>query len=284
MGVGIIGPAAGGGGVVKKLDTITSTGTWTAPNDCYSVDLTLVGGGGGGNCGSADYAGAGGGGGGYINRTINVTPGQTYTVTIGAGGSSGTSVGSMGGKTIFGSNLLVAYGGGPGQDAGFASPDREKHGGMGGRGFGSGADSFSGTGGGGASSTPGGVNASNYSQLAGPGVGGNQGYGIYNQGEYYYRTTPGGGKGINGLAGGGGGGLKSNSTDVAYMNLGKDGGGHGANPSLNATTYRTSGSNQATSGETNTGGGGGGGHGDFGSSSAKNGGSGVAIIEYWTAA
>ena len=68
--------------------TLTST-SWTAPDGVFSVEVLVVagGGGGGGNSGYA-YGGGGGGAGGLIyNPAFSVTPGTSYTVTVGAGGA-----------------------------------------------------------------------------------------------------------------------------------------------------------------------------------------------------
>ena len=74
----------------NSLPTITQftsgTTTWTAPSTATSVRYLVVGGGGGGG-GAYDNSGGGGGGGGLVlTGTMNVTPGQTYNVTVGAGG------------------------------------------------------------------------------------------------------------------------------------------------------------------------------------------------------
>ena len=72
----------------------TSAGTyyWTVPNGIYSISATIVGGGGGGGgfYGNGDnHAGGGGGSGGYYSgQTVAVTPGETLTVVVGAGGGS----------------------------------------------------------------------------------------------------------------------------------------------------------------------------------------------------
>jgi hypothetical protein len=119
MGVAIF-PAAGGG-VNQYTQTFTSTGTWTAPSTCNSVDVFLVGGGGGGgsvktSASAVNFVtGGAAGGGATVRKTISVTPGTTYTITIGAGGTGGTVSGNAGkgGDTTFGS-LLTASGGGAG--------------------------------------------------------------------------------------------------------------------------------------------------------------------------
>lgn len=106
-------------GVTQKVDVFTSTGTWTAPSNCSAVQIFMVGGGGGGgairsNGSTSNMHGGGGGGGQVIQRTLAVTPGSSYTITIGAGGAGGNlAAGAVGGDTTFGS-LATAYGGGGG--------------------------------------------------------------------------------------------------------------------------------------------------------------------------
>lgn len=104
-------------GVTQKVQEFTSTGTFTAPSNCYSVEVFLVGAGGGGGGFPAGNPGKGGGGGGgevITSRKISVTPGTSYTVTIGAGGAGGAAnTGAVGNDSSFGS-LLTAYGGGGG--------------------------------------------------------------------------------------------------------------------------------------------------------------------------
>ena len=72
-------------------DIYTTSTTWTAPAGVTSVDVEVWGGGGGGGGQNNTADGGGGGGGGaYSKSTIAVTPGNTYTVTVGAGGAGGT--------------------------------------------------------------------------------------------------------------------------------------------------------------------------------------------------
>ena len=72
----------------------TTSGTWVCPQGVTSIQVEAWGGGGGGG-GAANvsgYRGAGGGGGAYQkNISLAVTPGQSYTVTIGSGGIAGTN-------------------------------------------------------------------------------------------------------------------------------------------------------------------------------------------------
>ena len=78
----------------------------------YDAEVLLVAGGGsGGGAGSADSAG-GGGAGGVVYTTVRIHAGESYTVTIGAGGAlvGGTTHGNNGGNTTFGSHV-TGYGG-----------------------------------------------------------------------------------------------------------------------------------------------------------------------------
>ena len=89
------------------LKVVTSTEIWTIPAGVTSVQIVLVGGGGGGGstknargsntAGSETYgtmyysSGAGGGAGGVnINNSFPVTAGDTYVLSVGAGGVGGT--------------------------------------------------------------------------------------------------------------------------------------------------------------------------------------------------
>lgn len=69
------------------------TYTWTAPAGVTSVSVVCIGGGGAGTRGtspsdSVQYRRGGGGGGLGWKNNIAVTPGQTYTVVVGAGGNA----------------------------------------------------------------------------------------------------------------------------------------------------------------------------------------------------
>src|SRR5574343_40308 len=131
----------------------TSSTTWQVPPGVTRVLVEAVGGGGGGGGGGASdaynppdrssarwaYSGRGGGKGQVVNNTLQVTPGQTLTITVGAGGGGGAggadqwgyemrpgSPGSGGTATtikVLGSTILSASAGagGAGGEGGLAS-------------------------------------------------------------------------------------------------------------------------------------------------------------------
>ncbi len=243
----------------KKLYTeiITSSQSWTPPEDVKQVTLRLFGGGGsgGGRYGST-YSGGGGGGGHMTLQTVSVlhTP---YQITIGAGGLGDFGLGNAGGTTSFGT-LAVALGG---EGGGSYEEASGGNGGSGGGGVGSGGDATYG-GGGGSGSTGNGGNGGTYgggggtsNGLAGVGgtYGGNGGsstkkgsngtdttniIGLDFTGQGLGGTSlrsGGGGYGGNGGEGvvscsGGGGGYGGNGGDAHFNgNAGAGGGGYGGN-------------------------------------------------------
>lgn len=97
----------------------TESGTFTAPKGVTKVRITGCGGGGGSTGGAYDdpnyfYGASGAGGAACIKTAITVVPGQSYAITVGAGGSAGTKLtsGGAGGTTSFGALLSLAGGGG----------------------------------------------------------------------------------------------------------------------------------------------------------------------------
>lgn len=103
--------------------TFTSSGTWTCPAGVDLARVLCVGGGGGGSVQEDSPAyGNGGGGGAIVEKTVPVTPGTPYTITVGAGGAGGWTTtgdgqnhaGNSGGSSSFGS-LVTAVGGQGGQ-------------------------------------------------------------------------------------------------------------------------------------------------------------------------
>lgn len=100
---------------VTTTKTFTSSTTWTVPTGVTTAKVECWGAGGGGQGGS----GAAGGGGEYARSdSVAVTPGESLTVTIGAGGSGGPGgaggPGSNGGDTTLkrsSTTLVIAHGG-----------------------------------------------------------------------------------------------------------------------------------------------------------------------------
>ncbi len=98
-------------------ETFTTSTTWTAPTGVTSVTAEVWGGGGGGGGQNlASDGGGGGGGGAYSKQTaITVVPGNSYTVTVGSGGTGGTSgCGTTGGDSWFVNTSTVLAKGGVG--------------------------------------------------------------------------------------------------------------------------------------------------------------------------
>lgn len=142
--------------------TFTSSGSFTVPKGITSITIETWGGGGAGGGVGAIFSskGGGGGGGGGYNKVSNygVTPGNTYTITVGAGGNaSWGGDGGSGGDSYFGSSVCLASGGEGGKANNGA-------GGTGGNGLyngGNGKNGTSGNAGGGASSAGTGSNGNN---------------------------------------------------------------------------------------------------------------------------
>lgn len=105
------------GGARAELFTTTGTSTFTVPAGVTAVKVTVVAGGGGGGGPQAvsgvSASGGGGGGGTAIEWITGLTPGNTVTVTVGAGGtvSAGAS-GGTGGTSSFGAFCSATGGAG----------------------------------------------------------------------------------------------------------------------------------------------------------------------------
>jgi hypothetical protein len=272
------------------ITSFTSTGTtsWTAPAGVTSVNyLVVAGGGAGGN-----HNGGGGGGGGVLQGNVPVVPGQSYTVTVGAGGSaqSDPSNGGNGSNSQFGNNIIaLGGGGGAGQLTANGVPNGNS-GGSGGGGSGGensivvGSSGGAGTTGQGfAGGGPGLEVAGANTQRAGGGGGGAGQAGVGPVNAYS------GGAGGNGVVsymsgtgayygGGGGGGSQWDQGQAVVGAGGLGGGGSGAAVSNASTSVTVAAS---TAGTTNTGGGGGA-QGRSANSSASAGGSGIVILQYTT--
>lgn len=246
-----------------------STGSALGP---YLISALLVaGGGGGGGSIATTTQGGGGGAGGLISSSgLSITPGVSYTVSVGSGGSGGvgTSAGSNGGNATFAG--FTAIGGGFGGAYGSLSGNPGGSGGGGGTpstGYGSGT---SGQGNRGGQATGYAANGS----AAGGGGGGANGVGA---------------DGSGGTGGTGGGGLSSSfsGSSVTYAGGGGGGGYNSSGPGGSgggANGGAGSGGANGNNGGTNLGGGGGGstapGPGPA-NNTGGNGGSGVVIITYF---
>jgi len=98
--------------------TFNGSGSWTAPAGVTSVMVEAWGGGGaGGGATSNPGKGGGGAGGQYASQVLTVTPGNSYTVVVGAGGSGTTASGTVGGDSSFATNAVIAKGGAGGAAA-----------------------------------------------------------------------------------------------------------------------------------------------------------------------
>jgi hypothetical protein len=266
-----------------RVTSLTSVGL------TYVAEVLLVAGGGAGGGGAG-----GGGGGGLLVGTLNLTPGQSYSILVGAGGSGQTLGG--GGSTPpanDGSNSsafnLVAIGGGGGGAYSTTADNQNGH--AGGSGGGGGLNEVGASNAGGAGTAGQGFAGGNANQLSSTGycaaggggagaVGGDKlnlnagagGAGKLNSitGAALYWAGGGGGgasggNGGNGGIGGGGGGAGGDTAGT--------GGGSALNPGANGTT-----SNVGGNGGANTGGGGGGM--SVSAVTSGSGGSGVCIIAY----
>jgi len=109
---------------MRNVSVHLSNGNFVVPAGVKKLFLTGCGGGGGGGGGAADSnfhgGGGGGGGGGFMfRRACAVTPGQTLSVVIGAGGSGGAggssnssgANGTSGGATTIAEVGIVLGGG-----------------------------------------------------------------------------------------------------------------------------------------------------------------------------
>lgn len=233
--------------------------TWTCPDKVYSVSVVCIAGGGGGFNGST-YSSTGGGGGALAYKnTIQVIPGVTYNLQVGAGGyttGAGTRVlatnswfgntttvfaergqygrTANGATTVsgipqngIGGQIIIGDGGGSGGNSGTIITAVAFNGGLGG----GGAGGYSGAGGAGGS-----ANASaSFDGSAGSGGGAGGGSG---------RTTiggmAGGGVGLYGQGTSGAGGLAASLTTVS-TSAGQPG-SNGLSLVANNTIYNLGGS------------------------------------------
>jgi len=148
--------------LIASTQTFTSSGTWMAV--ASTVEAQCWGAGGNGSAGTSTHGGAGGGGGGYaIKNADSVTIGNSYTVTVGIGGATGT-----GGDSWFDSTSVVLAKGSISSSTQVGDAPSPFTGGSGGAG---GVTGHS-TGGGGGSSAGTAANGTSGTSSAGGGAGG----------------------------------------------------------------------------------------------------------------
>lgn len=140
-------------GTVSAQNTTTKTFTantaWTVPANVTSVTIECWGGGGkGADMSPGPNGGGGGGGGAYASSIVNVTPGQSLTVTVGGQGAASQVIGNGNilVKAVGGSNASGTTGGAGGQASACIGTVKYS-GGNGGAGM---SGSWAGSGGGGA--------------------------------------------------------------------------------------------------------------------------------------
>lgn len=157
MAVSKLNAAASGGKTAYRLTLLSGT-SWTVPAGVTYINATLIGGGGAGsqsraatNTGTAVYVeGQRGLPGARVTTLLSgLTPGNTITYAIGAGGTGGATYGAGGTTTMTGATS--ASGGGAASGATGTQSAGHDNGGGGGSGGGAGSgQSGGGTGGAGA--------------------------------------------------------------------------------------------------------------------------------------
>jgi len=239
------GPAAS-----SYLFSTAGSHSWTCPSGLTSVSVVAVG--AGAEAGSV----AGGGGGLGWKNNISVTPGQSYTVVVGAGGQNKANEHSyfINTTTVMGEGGNAASGGGYVGDGG----------GNGGDGQGSGTYQDCGGGGAGGYSGDGGDGKSGSTGQAGNGQGGGGGGSMANSGSY---TCGGGGVGVYGQGTNGVGGLAAIHPNQHPTTTSAGTGGSGGEDAV-STYGHSAGGNY----------GGGGGGGGSGAGGGNSGGGAVRIL------
>jgi hypothetical protein len=99
--------------------TTAGTYVYRVPAGVYCQRIRCTGGGGGGGAYSgtptSPYRGGGGGAGGYAESWVQVVPGSTHTIVVGAGGTSAASSdGGNGGDSTWDSTVIIGNGGAKG--------------------------------------------------------------------------------------------------------------------------------------------------------------------------
>jgi len=220
---------------LKQVNQAIQQGAWTTGIKPPSVDYLVVAGGGG--CGTV----GGGGGGGLLNGSCPVTSGSALTVTVGAGGATGT----IGASSQF-SQIIAIGGGGLGTNSGLGgSGAGGNHSGtlLGGPAVGvqgnSGGNNTSGTTFSGAGGGAGSAGLDSFNGAGGGGGDGGQGVALPISGTMTAYSGGGGGSGsgTQGLGGAGGGGnAVSNASGNANSGTANTGGGSGGSYAVSGGT------------------------------------------------
>jgi hypothetical protein len=257
---------------IGGMEVYIGNNNWqTVASTAYTVDYLVVAGGGGGG---GELAGGGGAGGMLTGSAVAVSPGTSYTITVGAGGAGGNGArdtdAAKGKDGSLASFLTFAAIGGGGGGIYTTSGGGRSIGNAGGSGGGGGGSGGGSTAGGTGTVGQGNAGGAGYPSSSYPGGGGGGAGGV---GGNYKNTADGGNGGpgatssitgtITYYAGGGGG-----SSYLGVSSTGGLGGGGAGNPGA------------GSNGGANTGGGGGGGGYVGAPSTGGNGGSGVVIIRY----
>ena len=242
--------------------TTPGTYTWVVPPCVTTITVKVWGGGGGGGGTSSRQSntgdeacteGGGGGGGGFSMRTYSVTPGETYTIVVGAGGGGGVGAnntavaGATGGTSTFTGPATVPFGsltGFGGIGGGGATANNNNSGSH------IGANGAGGTGGTGANGTTiftggngsAGSHSAGCSDISGAGGGGAGTTGNGSNGQYIgacpHTTAMAGGAGAASNGGNGANGIKNNIASKHNQNGNNGsaygGGGGGAGIHLNS--------------------------------------------------
>ncbi|MGO4822428.1 MULTISPECIES: LamG-like jellyroll fold domain-containing protein [unclassified Flavobacterium] len=187
-------------GHAQGQQTFNTSGSFTVPTGITSITIETWGAGGKGGTRTTNGGSGGGGGGAYARKTMTVTPGTAYTVTVGAGSTSNadggdswfnnlTTVLAKGGRSVTENNSSGAAGG----DATSCVGDFAF---SGGNGANASASKSGGGGGSSAGNNTKGVNSLNASGAIAPIGGGNGGNArSVNDGNGTIGSSPGGGGG-----------------------------------------------------------------------------------------
>lgn len=257
-------------GTGSLTETTAGTYAWTCPPGVTEVTGVVCIGGGGGGGSWGDTKGGGGGGGGGLGQapSVAVTPGVTYSFTVGAGGSPGGSPGANGtngSDSFFPGDTETVRGYGAGGGAG---GDNSAGGGNGDPGLPSG--SFGGAGGAGQASATVPMNL----VLTGNGGATGTGSGGTADQQTYDWTVPPEVASVNVTAAGSGGGGEGGGA----FTEGYGGGGGGGGGKFSGSILVTAGSSYTMSAANGGNGGASGQPGEAGTSSGVTGDSGTNVI------